>query len=139
MRKVVFVLIALALSWSLPSILHAQELREGTWSGSQSNPNNGNTQAVSLEVKKIADPHWRWRASTEELLSATLIGRQGQFLVSEIRLDAEKLSYSYTLRQGGRVNCNLTRQQDSSYAGDCVPQDGGGRRLVTLTPPTDSS
>ena len=139
MRRVVFALIALALSWSLPSILHAQELREGTWWGSQTNPNNGNTQAVSLEVKKIEDPHWRWRAGTEELLSATLIGPLGQYLVTEIRLDAEKLSYSYTRRQGGRVNCNLILQQGSSYAGDCVRQDGGGRRLVTLTPPTDSS
>ena len=139
MRRVVFALIALALSWSLPSILHAQELPEGTWSGSQTNPNNGNTQTFSLEVKKIADPHWRWRASTEELLSATLTGRQGQFLVSDIQLDGEKLSYSYTARQGGRVNCNLTLQQGSSYAGECVRQDGGGRRLVTLTPPTDSS
>ncbi len=139
MRRVVFALIALALSWSLPSILHAQELREGTWSGSQSNPNNGNTQAISLEVKKIADPHWRWRASTEELLSATLTGGQLQVLVTDIQLDAEKLSYSYTARQGGRVNCDLTLQQGSSYAGECVRQDGGGRRLVTLTPPTDSS
>ncbi len=139
MRRVVFALIALALSWSLLSILHAQELPEGTWSGSQTNPNNGNTQIFSLEVKKIADPHWRWRASTEELLSATLTGGQFQVLVTDIQLDAEKLSYSYTARQGGRVNCNLTLQQGSSYAGDCVPQDGGGRRLVTLTPPTDSS
>lgn len=139
MSRVVFALIALALSWSLPSILHAQELPEGTWSGSQTNPDNGNTQAISLEVKKIADPHWRWRASTEELLSATLTGGQLQVLVTDIQLDAEKLSYSYTARQGGLVNCNLTRQQGSSYAGECVRQDGGGRRLVTLTPPTDSS
>ncbi len=139
MRRVVFALIALALSWSLPSILHAQELPEGTWSGSQTNPNNGNTQIFSLEVKKIADPHWRWRASTEELLSATLTGGQLQVLVTDIQLDAEKLSYSYTARQGGRVNCDLTLQQGSSYAGECVRQDGGGRRLVTLTPPTDSS
>lgn len=139
MRRVVFALIALALSWSLPSILHAQELPEGTWSGSQTNPNNGNTQIFSLEVKKIADPHWRWRASTEELLSTTLTGGQLQVLVTDIQLDAEKLSYSYTARQGGLVNCNLTLQQGSSYAGECVRQDGGGRRLVTLTPPTDSS
>lgn len=137
MRRVVFALIALALSWSLPSILHAQELPEGNWSGSQTNPNNGNTQAIFLEVKKIADPHWRWRASTEELLSATLTGGQLQVLVTDIQLDAEKLSYSYTARQGGLVNCNLTLQQGSSYAGECVRQDGGGRRLVTLTPPTD--
>ena len=138
MRRVVFALIALALSWSLLSILHAQELPEGTWSGSQTNPNNGNTQTFSLEVKKIADPHWRWRASTEELLSATLTGGQLQVLVTDIQLDGEKLSYSYTARQGGRVNCNLTRQQGSSYAGECVRQDRA-RRLVTLTPPTDSS
>ena len=138
MRRVVFALIALALSWSLPSILHAQELPEGTWSGSQTNPNNGNTQTFSLEVKKIADPHWRWRASTEELLSTTLTDRQGQLFVTDIQLDGEKLSYSYTARQGGLVNCNLTRQQGSSYAGECVRQDRE-RRLVTLTPPTDSS
>ncbi len=89
MRRVVFALIALALSWSLLSILHAQELREGRWSGSRTNPDNGNTQAISLEVKKIADPHWRWRASTEELLSTTLTDSQGQVLVTDIQLDAE--------------------------------------------------
>ena len=82
MRKVVFVL-ALALSWSFPSILHAQELQEGRWTGTFERLGGFGQQSrdVVFEVTRIPDPHSRWRSGIGEILSVTLLpqGRSAQF------------------------------------------------------------
>ena len=134
-KSAVLLICACGVAVSFSSTLQAQELQEGTWSGTLTLQNQG--QALSVEVKKITDPHWRWRAGTEEVLSATLTFPLGQVPLSEIRLEGEQLSYSFTVPQiGAKVSCGLTLQAEGSYDGECAVEGGGGPTIqVTLTPP----
>ncbi len=145
MRKVVFVLIALALGWSFPSTLHAQELQEGTWSGTLTGLGGGGRgpQDVIFEVKRIPDPHARWRSGTGEVLSVALLpqGRltrlrgPGPMPLSDVRLKGETLSYRVTILQ---LDCSLMRQADGNFAGECVDEeeDEGQIFQITMIRPT---
>ncbi len=141
MRKAVFVLIALALGWSFPSTLHAQELQEGTWSGTLTGLGGGGRgpQDVIFEVTRIPDPHARWRSGTGEILSVTLLPegrgrRRGPMPLSDVRLQGETLSYRVTILQ---LDCSLTRQADGNFAGECINEYDEGQILqLTMIRPT---
>lgn len=136
-------IVAVVLGGSPASVVQAQEtraqeLKVGTWSGTVTQGNqNRNTRPASLEVKMVPDPHWRWRAGPKELLSVTFVTQGGSYELSDIRLEGGTLAYSFTFPlRGEKVNCELKRQADGSYEGDCA--GGSYRRRVALTPPTDS-
>lgn len=140
-RPVVLLGFAIALAWSFSSALQGQELQEGTWSGSWINTRGDNPrpQSVSIEVKKIPDPHSRWRPGKGELLSITFVLPQGRAQVSDLRLEKGTLSYSSRVTTGDTINCRLDLRKDGTYEGDCVGEGGGNpRRHLTLTPPKDS-
>lgn len=137
MKRSTFIL---ALAWFLAAALQGQEFQEGTWSGTSvrvgGRNNNPQAQRVSLEVKKIPDPHWRWRPGKGEVLNVTFIMPQGRAQVSDLRVEKGSLSFWY--RQEVLVTCRLDRQADDVYQGECVG-DGDARRFrVTLTPPKAS-
>lgn len=129
--------IAVAWSFASSSGLQGQELREGTWSGTvirtgrQGVP--GQPRSVSLEVKKIPDPHLRWRPGKREVLNVTHITPQGRFSVSDLRLEKESLSFSY--RQESSVTCRLDRKPDGAYEGECIGEGATRAWRLTLTPP----
>ncbi len=149
MRKAVFVLIALALAWSFSSTLEplsaqevtsSQELQEGTWSGTLRGIGNRGPQDLIFEVKRIPDPHARWRSGTGEVLSVTLLPQQGRgsrrgpMPLSDVRLQGETLSYRVTIL---KLDCSLMRQADGNFAGECVNEEDEGQILqLTMIRPT---
>ena len=130
MRKLACVVAALGMMMGLASALVAQELQEGKWTMTFSFA-NGNTSIWTLDVKRIPDPHDRWRLGTGPLVTFTVT--QGQrVLPVDVRLDGEKLAY---FAEGARPvdRCSMTRQKDGRYAGECVGPEGG-RASITMLP-----
>ncbi|MGQ0735666.1 MAG: hypothetical protein ACT4QD_18685 [Acidobacteriota bacterium] len=115
----------------------APQVPLGTWLGTVrqiNNPNNRNSRPASLEVKKVPDPHWRWRSGEAEILSVTFRAQQDAFEVSTVTLDLRTFSFSFTHpEQGERIQCALAEQADGSYEGACT--GAGFERQVTLRPP----
>lgn len=112
----------------------AQELTEGTWGGTVTrlNPNNPRPQRqkFALEFKKAADPHWAWRPGSGDTWTVTVIHQQGRSQAMDLQLGGEALSFSYRL-QDAIVTCQLARQADASFEGDCV---GANAFRLSLTP-----
>jgi hypothetical protein len=128
----VVVLVSLA---SLPAA--ADDLAVGTWTGAVRNtpPRNPQPRPVSLIVKKSADPHWRWRGGAKELLGVVFRVQNAPSEVSAVTFGEGRLSYSFTPpEQDATVLCDLKRQIDGNYEGECKGADWGVR-LITLSPP----
>ena len=102
--------------------VHAQGLKTGTWSGTIAPPGDVATD-ITYDV-----------SYDEGALSITInIPEMGGSLsASDISLDGETLSFSFT--PGPQVDCNLQRQEDGSFAGDCSP-GGGEAGHLTMVPP----
>ena len=132
------VMIAAVAVWcGLPMHATAQDLALGTWTGTVRNapPRNPNPRPASLVVKKGPDPHWRWRGGAQELLGIAFTYQQTTVEVGELRVADGRLSYSFAdPGQDGTVACELKREADGSYAGECKGKEFGVR-LVTLSPP----
>lgn len=114
-----------------------------TWSGTIQNVNSrGVVNAVknpaSIEIKKIADPHWRWR-DAGDLTIATFIVPMGGFELGTFVQTDQKLSYSFNSidEDDQKVQCELTRRADGAYEGDC--SGANFRRLVVLNPAAPAS
>lgn len=139
-RAAVLLSLVIALAWSFSSTLQGQQLQEGTWSGTmlRTNPKGvpGQPRSVSLEVKKIPDPHLRWRPGKGEVLNVTHITPQGRFSVSDLHLEKGSLSFSY--RQESSVTCRLDRKPDGAYEGECIGEGATRAWRLTLTPPKGS-
>ena len=132
-------ILAVVLAGSASPAL-AQELSVGTWTGTiraMSGPmRNANTRPVSIVVKKIPDPHWRWRTSGD-LLVATFIVPGNSYELSGLVLKNDKLSYSFASPTNDEpVRCVLSRQPEGGFEGDCA--GGDFNRRITLNPPADS-
>lgn len=115
----------------------ADDLTVGTWTGTVRNtpPRNPQPRPVSLIVKKGPDPHWRWRGGAKELVGVAFRVQNAAAEVSEARFGEGLLSYSFTPpEQDGSVRCDLKRQIDGNYEGECKGADWGVR-LITLSPP----
>src|SRR5215212_8532739 len=83
---------------SAPLLIHAQQLVVGTWSGTVRNATgalrNANTRPASIVIKKVPDPHWRWR-TTGDVTTATFSVANGSYELSSIVLKDGKLEYSF--------------------------------------------
>ena len=136
MRRSTF---AIALVWALSAILQAQELQEGTWTGTllrapRQGGNNPQPQRVSLEVKKIPDPLWRWRPGRGEVLEVVLVVPQLRAPVTDLEIGKTSLSFSYQ-RDDIQINCRLNHQPDGAYEGECVGEGDPRKFRLSLTPP----
>ncbi len=130
------VVTAAALMGLLSTPVAGQEVPLGAWSGSVSNPGSQNRgpQPASLDLKKVPDPHWRWRGGPRDVLTGIFVAGQAKFELSTIHFDGDTLAYAFTNdERDGRVQCELKRQMDGSYEGDC--SGAGFRRHVLLRPP----
>ena len=115
----------------------AQGLTVGTWTGTVRNPPPRNPQPrpASLVITKGPDPHWRWRGGSKELLGVAFRWQQSSAEVGEVQFAEGRLSFLFTPSEGnGSVTCELKRQKDGSYEGECKGGDFGVR-LITLSPP----
>lgn len=111
-----------------------QDVPVGMWNGTVSNPNNRNTPPASLDLKKVPDPHWRWRAGPREVLQGTFAAANDKFEVGTVRLDGDTLAFTFAnAERDSHVQCELKRQQDGGYEGACAGE-GFNRRLM-LRPP----
>ena len=102
--------------------IQAQTLQEGTWEGTTVLP-NGSSNRTDFDV-------------TIENGELTILYHsvQGPMLLSDISLDGATLSYTFS--PGVLVRCEVQRQDDGSYAGDCKTGNGQiGRH--TMKPPAN--
>ena len=130
MRKLARVLAILGMMTGFASTLAAQDLKSGKWAITVIQP-NGNTVNITLEVKRVPDPHVRWRIGTPELVTYSAMRGQNLLPLRDVRLEGEKFSF---LAQGPVNKCDLNLQKDGSYAGECVGENGQ-QRAITMRPP----
>lgn len=114
-----------------------------TWTGtvrnapSQRNPNpNPNIRQVTIGMRKMPDPHWRWRGGAKELTFRTFNLPNQSFPLNEFDVADDRLRYSYSQPgPGGEVTCTLARQPEGPFAGVCRREAGAILFLVELKPP----
>ncbi len=98
----------------------AARLEVGAWTGNVTPP-DGMTTAVTYDVAYAGDT-----------LKITIrAGDHGTFETSDVKLEADKLSFSF--RPGPLVKCTLNKK-DSGYAGTCIDEEGGVANM-DLAPP----
>ena len=125
---------AVALALFFSAALYAQQLEEGTWSGTRiaMRANNPRPMRVSLEIKKTPDPHWRWRPAQGNVWNVTFVTPQRRFQVGDLQLDSRTFSFSY--RDEELVSCQLSRQADGTYEGECITEGSPDKTRITLAP-----
>jgi hypothetical protein len=136
MRKLAFVFVVLGMMVPFASTLGAQELQEGKWSGTRVQP-NGNVQNITFEVKRIPDPHARWRLGPVVILTATIAVGQNKVPLKDILLDGESLSYAFIQPNRAEFRCSLMRQKDGSFTGKCTRMDNAEVAQITMVPPKE--
>ncbi len=118
-------LIALILATGLAAVPVAasQELQSGTWTGTATPP-DGNTIDLAYTV-----------ASGDEGLSITIqVPEVGMSIETyEVKLEGDKLSFGFAV-EVDVLRCELVRQDDGSFAGECV-DDGGSPGYLVMNPP----
>jgi len=118
------------------------------WIGTIQNVNgegvvNNQKNPVSIEIKQVSDPHWRWRDKGELTVTTLIAGGQGgaNYELSTFLVTDQQLSYSFSRPQtdgkGDIVQCEMPRRADGAYEGDC--KGGGFRRHVILNPPAPAA
>jgi hypothetical protein len=101
---------------------------------------------ASIEIKRGADPHWRWR-DVGELTVVTFVAggnRGGTFQVSNFLATDQKLSYSFhryaenePTSKDDLVGCAMTKRADGAFEGEC--SGGGFAQHVILNPPAPAA
>jgi hypothetical protein len=117
-----------AIALAVPALAAAQQpaapvkLDVGRWGGTVVTP-DGQVVDVTYDV-----------AMNHDTLGITInAGDHGTFAVSNIKLEAGKLSFTFT--PGPVVTCNLTRQDSGVYSGDCSDGSGGAAAQMQMVPP----
>jgi hypothetical protein len=112
---------------SLPSLVSAQGLPPGTWSGTITDP-QGNTKPVTYKVTGAGDS-----------LSITLSGPDGQAVsFTSLQLVADTLSFTWAGgRQGAPLVCQLLRQENGAFEGKCHDPTGQEGRMAMVPPPKE--
>ena len=119
----------------------AQEMKEGSWTGTQqrTDGNNRPVQKVSIEFKKVPDPHWAWRPAPVDVWSVTFNGPPvGRAQVGEFRLEAGTMTFFY-MRQDFLYECKLQQQPSDAFTGLCDSDGGTGPYRITLNPPVPTA
>ena len=105
----------------LPSIVSAQGLAAGKWTGS---------------VNKAGDPDVPVTfvipaSGATDSLIMTAEGH-GDFALEAVKLSGDTLTFRF--HPGPPVDCVLTRQADGTYGGNCTSEDGDAAAII-LRPP----
>ncbi len=140
MKRFVIVLVTV-LSLLSAAGASAQDLKEGTWTGTQqrTDGNNRQVQKVTVEFKKVPDPHWAWRPATAEVWSVTFNGPPvGRAQVGDFRLDAGTMTFSF-MRQDLLYECKLQQQPSDAFTGRCASDGSNQAFRITLNPPAPAA
>ena len=117
---------ALALSLLTFAGASAQQLETGKWTGKLIVPMENAPQIdLNFDVK-----------NDEGKLSIAMSFVQAPmtFDLSEIKLEENKLSFSFA-PPNTVVRCDLSLQEDRTYAGECVEDNDPTRVRLVMTPP----
>ena len=102
--------------------VYAQELETGTWSGTLTPPGDAAmdiTYDVSYDEGELS-------------ITINIPEMGGSLSASDISVDGETLSFSFA--PGPQVDCDLQRQEDGSFAGDCSPGGGESGHMTMVAP-----
>jgi hypothetical protein len=102
-----------------------QALPSGTWGGTIEPPG---AQPMPVEYEVSSDGGE---------MSITLVWEMGSFDFENIKLDGSSLTFTWFLGMGGDgvdLTCDLQRQDDGGFEGECV-DDTGEAGVLTMTPP----
>jgi len=121
--KTALVIVAIcALSFGVTASVHGQSLKPGTWTGTIAPPGSDGF-AVTYDV-----------VVEDDSLAITVHAPPGDRPFHEIEVSENALKFWF--EPGPRVSCVLAKQEDASYAGDCVAEDGSVGHL-TMVPPKE--
>lgn len=123
MRRI-FALLAIALVGLLvhPHPSSAQDgLVNGTWSGTMTQPKDGEVLAIEYHV-----------THHDGKLAIAIATPMGRFPFSDISLSGGVLRFTW--QPGPLIDCQLEPQRDGGYLGDCVDQSGATGQLLMVPP-----
>ncbi len=115
----------------------AQDMKEGTWTGvhQRTDGNNRQVQKITVDLKKVPDPHWAWRPSAAEVWSVTFSGPPvGRAQVGSFRVEAGTMTFNY-MRQDLLYECKLQQQPSDAFIGRCASEGTDQAFRITLNPP----
>jgi hypothetical protein len=96
---------------------------------------NPNPRPVTLSLRKMADPHWRWRGGDKEIDVRMFALPNQSLTLSAFDQVGDQLSFSATRPNGTDMTCNLTRQDSGRFEGRCGQGGGTPNQLLELVPP----
>ena len=120
MKRFGVLALAASLALLLAPPIAAQELVPGTWTGAMMPPDGGEVP-LTYTV-----------AHTDGALAITLVAPMGEFPFREIGFDNGALTF--VLTPGTRLECALDPQEDGSYYGDCVDEEGDTGQMRMIPP-----
>ena len=109
---------------AIPSFAASQSLVPGTWTGTVAAPGEATVDAT-FEVRVTGDT-----------IGITLKGQFGEFPLSDVKLAADRLTFTFS--PGTTVRCTLLLRENGSYSGDCTDSDGG-TGVIVMNPPVRSA
>jgi hypothetical protein len=104
-----------------PSASLAQDLVDGTWSGTMTPPNAGGEVALEYEV-----------THPEGKLAIVMASPMGWMPFSNIEFSDGMLRFTW--QPGPVVECQLEPQVSGGYYGDCIDETGGTGQLRMVPP-----
>lgn len=117
---------ALALSLLTFAGASAQQLETGKWTGKLIVPIENAPQIdLNFDVKNDAG---------KLTIAMSFVQAPMAFELNEIRLEEKKLSFSFA-PPNTMVRCELSLQDDRTYAGECVEDNDPTRVRLVMTPP----
>lgn len=101
--------------------LQAQDLVSGKWTGTVVDP-DGEVFNVTYDIETANDT-----------LTVLMNSLMGQFPLRNINVDGDHITFTWSTRVA-KLNCDLERQEDGSYTGDCVFGNGNSAQLLMAPP-----
>ena len=110
-----------ALALGTPSMLAAQKMQPGTWTGTITPP-RGQSVSVTFDVGVAGD-------TTKITVKGT---PAGDLPFANVRVASDRVTFEFT--PGTPVKCTLMLQEGGGYKGDCL--DGNGEKgVIEMLPP----
>lgn len=122
MRTALAALAVCAVTFASTASAHGQSLKPGTWTGTIAPPGSEPFD-VTYDVVFEGDS-----------LTITVHAPPGDRPFHDIEVSENELTFWF--EPGPPVNCVLAKQEDGSYAGDCL-DDGGSAGHLTMVPPKE--
>lgn len=121
--RIVTALFALCFTTlAMAATMHAQSLQPGTWTGTIAPPGS---EPFDVTYDVVLDG---------DSVAITVHAPLGDRPFHDIEVSDKELTFWF--EPGPPVNCVLVKQEDGSYAGDCIDEDGSAGQ-VTMVPPKE--